>query len=510
MGKTGRPAYAAAALPLFIIFALYALWPLGTSSQPLDHADTLFNTWLIQWNLHAVVSGENPLNLPIFSGFPDGQGRNDLLITQSLAAAPLAIAGMEPVRIHNLLLVLFLSFAGFAAALLTFETGGSTFAGIFAGSAVILLPWFQSHLWHVQLFSAGLSILAVYYALRTAEGKSSGWQIALFILLQCLASLYLWFFLNIAILLLLPFLIQKQRRKKIASVAGWFAAGNLLCTPFLLQHFSHAGNWSADSITSTDAAAFISPWSSSVLLGWLRPEGMHPEAALWPGLAVTAGFLWFLFKGKKNWTDGYMILCAVVFAVISLGPTLVVFGRELAPAPFRLLAGLPGASSIRLPARGALFTLAVMAVMAGKKLSARPLLAVLGIILAAAGVFHKPIETTPLEAQPWHGWIGKQNFSRVIYLPVSDNLTRPETEALRLMGSIEHFTGSVNGYSTSLPEEYSHVAEVLNGWPSPEARRMVEAFEADCIIIEGWQPFNADTVFHRGRLTVSAVVTGNR
>ena len=483
-GSIGKASYSALVLPLFLFLSVYALWPLGTSPCPHDHADTLFNSWLIRWNIHSALSGENPLELPIFSGFPDGQGRSDLLLTQSLAALPLYLAGAGPVRSHNILLTAFLLLAGWAAYVLALEFGSGYGGAVFAGSAVILLPWFQSHLWHLQLFSGGLGLLAIFSAVRTAKGKSSGWQVGLFVLLQCLASLYMWYFVNIAIVLLLPFLFLQEKRTGAGKVLAWFIAGNVFCIPFLLKHMSHAGKWSVDTLTSTDLAAFLSPWETSILFGWMRPVGMHPEAALWPGLAVTAGFLWYLFAGTKSRTDWYLILCIVLFSVLSLGPTLVVFGKELAPAPFRLIAALPGASSIRLPARGAFFALVPMAILAGRMLERKTVLIATGMFIAAAGLFHSPIETIPLPAQPWHDWIAGQNFGRVLYLPISDDMTRPETETLRLIASTTHYTPSVNGYSTTLPEEYTRASIVLNGWPSDKAQIMVQEFGVDCIVIE--------------------------
>lgn len=505
-GRVSAAGRSALILLLFLITAVYALWPLGTSPCPHDHADTLFNSWLIRWNIHAVVEAGNPLELPIFSGFTDGQGRNDLLLTQSAAALPFYLAGADPVLSHNLLMLLSLFLAGIAAYLLALETGTERWGAVFTGVAVILLPWFQSHLWHVQLFSGGLGLLAVTFALRTAKRQSSGWQLALFVLLQCLASLYMWFFMNLAILLLLPFLFTEKYRRGAFRTSAWFAAGNAACLPFLLNHLSHAGRWSADTVASTDLSAFLAPWENSVLLGWMRSGLIHPEAALWPGLAVTAGFAWFMLKPGKKEIDWYLLSCAVVFAVLALGPTLVVFGHQLAPAPFRLIAELPGASSIRLPARGAFFALVPMAVLAGRILGRKQALAAAGMLLAAAGIFHPPLETIPLEQRPWQDWLEESNFSRVLYLPVSWDMARPETETLRLIGSTSHFTPSLNGYSTTLPDGYRETAEILNGWPSSEARSMAENFGIECVIVENRSVQQADTVFESGGLRASAIL----
>lgn len=485
---------------LFLLASLYALWPLGTSPHPHDHADTLFNTWLVSWNAHAVLNGENPLDQPVFQGFPDGGGRSDLMLTQCAAALPLFMAGADPVRVHNLLMVFFLFLAGYAAYFLAMQCEAGQTGGLFAGAAVILLPWFQSHLWHLQLFSGGLGLLAIGFAVKTARGRASGWQIALFVLLQCLASLYLWYFMNIALALLLPFLLQRGEGKRALRTAVWFTAGNALCLPFLLDHISHAGRWSVDTMASTDLAAFIAPWENNLLLGWMRFQGIHPEAALWPGLAVTAGLAWSLFRGGKTRMDIYLLACAVLFSILSLGPTLVIFGREVSPAPFRILAELPGGSSIRLPARGAFFALVPMAVLAGKALSGKRTLFLAGMAVTALGAIHTPVGVMPLEPMLWHCWLAEGDFGRVLFLPMSCDMDRPETETLRLMGSTSHFTPSVNGYGTTLPEDYGSTARLLNTWPSEDAERAVEDLGVDCIVVEGREPAGVrpDTCFVAG------------
>jgi len=498
---------ATAAGGLFLILAVMVTWPLAVTGSPHDHLDTLFNSWLISWNTHAVFSGENPLNLPIFAGFPDGNGRNDILLAQSVVALPLQIAGLNAVRIHNLLLVLFLAFAGLAASVLAAETGASVSGRLFTGSVVVLLPYFQSHVWHIQLFSAGFSILAIVYALRTLKGKTAGWQLGVLVLLQCMGSLYLWYFLNLAIVLLLVTAFFLKERKHLLTVGIWWVAGNLVSLPLLIPHIKNAQVWPTDTIASTDVLAFLAPWGNSTLLGWMRAGSVHPEAALWPGLAVIAGSIWFLLRGRKNRWDVFLLTCIVFFSVFSLGPVLVAGGKALTAAPFRFLAHLPGCSSIRLPARAGIFALVPMAVFAGRKLGERPSLATAGVLLAAVAVWHPPLETIPLGSQPWHQWIAHRKFQRVLYLPVSSDRDRPEVETERLAGSTCCFTQSVNGYSTTLPSEYDEYARVLNHWPSEEADSLLRELQVDCVIIEGTEFPQADTVFFDGRIHVSAVVT---
>ena len=505
-GKSKERKISLIALPLFLLLSCVATWPLAVSPHPHDKADTLFNSWLISWNNHALLNGLNPLDLPIFESFEDGNGRNDLLLTQSLIALPLRFLGMESVRVHNILLVLFLLFAGYASALLAAETGASENGSLFTGSVVILLPYFQSHVWHLQLFSVGFSLLTLVYALRVLNGKCKGWQLSLLVFFQCLASLYQWYFLNLAILLLTLSTLFISERKKLPRLLICWLAGNIAAVPFLVPHLANAQAWSINSIASTDISAFFAPWGNSFLLDWMRMSFVHPEAALWPGLAVVAGSVWFLFKGRKTKSDLFLMACIIFFALFSMGPTLVAFGKAIAPGPFRLLTALPGCGSIRLPARAAIFFLVPLAIFAGRKLESKPWMIYTGIIITLAFTLHPPLTVTPTPQLPWHTWLSGQDFDRVLYLPMSSDMDMPQVETKRLYGSVTHFTPSVNGYSTTLPEEYRNYANVLNSWPSAEAKQLAEDLGVNCIILKGSETQEADTVFSTDRVSVSAVI----
>ena len=168
-----RPGFVETATAILLCSALAAAvtWPLAAhpASGAHDGTDTFFNTWLMAWNHEALTSLQNPLDAPIFEGQPDAGGRSDLLLTQTLAAMPLRFAGLGPLAAHNLVLVLSLAFSGLAAYLLARQVGCGRAGALFAGGAFVCLPFFQSHLWHIQLFSAGLSVMALMQAFRIAS-----------------------------------------------------------------------------------------------------------------------------------------------------------------------------------------------------------------------------------------------------------------------------------------------------------------------------------------------------
>lgn len=495
-------------LPLLILClgaAALILRPLPFSPHPHDHADTLFNSWLVAWNHHAVTHWQNPSNTPMFAGFPDARGRNDLLLTQWLASIPLRPFTRNPVRIHNLLLWLSLTLSGFTAGKLALDRGASPRGAAFGALAFMALPYFQSHLWHLQLFSAGLSAAGIMFALRTSEGRSSGRPLSLLILLQGLASLYMWYFLNLALLVTGIRALAAGGFRKVRGLVLYSVLGNLLLVPFLIPQMGNAARWSMDTIASTDLSAFLSPWGDSLLTGGLRSPFAHPEAALWPGLAVVLGASWCLLRRRLP-GDGTLLFLGIFFAACSLGPTVAAWGRELAPGPFRLVGLLPGGTSLRLPARAGVLAALPLVVLASRKLGEKKLWTGAGMVLVLLETLRPGISVLPADIADYHPWLRERTPARVLYLPMTPDLGRPEQEALRLYGSTLHFTPAVNGYSTSLPRGYAEAAEVLNTWPSPEAMALAESLEVEAVVFEGLAAEGADMTWFDGRIWYSAVI----
>ncbi len=491
-------------LLLSFVVSAAVLWPLPLSPDPYDHSDTLFNTWLTAWNHHAMTAFSNPLNTPQFAGFPDGRGRSDLLLAQWLFSLPLRAFTGNPIRIHNLLMWISLSLTGLAAGFLARDRGASGWGAAFASTAFVSLPYFQSHLWHLQLSSVGLTLAGIMFALRTVEGRGGGKLLALLIPLQGLASLYHWYFLNLALLVILVRTLFTADRAKIGGLLLYTALGNAIMLPFLLPQLDNAARWDVDTIASTDVSAYASPWHTSFLTGWLRTPHAHPEAALWPGLSVLAGAGWAVYRRNAGGSMVLLIL-GVFFAAYSLGPTITLWGREIAPGPFRLIAALPGGTAVRLPARAGCLALLPLIVAAARQLGRKPFPAIAAMVVTLAEAAHPPIPTIRLDIPAHHEWIAGQHPQRVLYIPVSEELGWPEKETQRLYWSTLHFTPSVNGYSTSFPEGYARAAAILNTWPSEDAVTLAVRLGVDLVIIEGGVPDDADETWFDGKTWAGAV-----
>ena len=502
-----------AAAVLCTALAAAVTWPLAVrpGAGAHDPTDTFFNTWLMAWNHEALTHFENPLAPPVFEGQPDAGGRNDLLLTQSLAAMPLRFAGLSPLAAHNLILVASLAFAGFALFLLAGQLGTPAPGALFAAGAFVCLPFFQSHLWHIQLFSAGIAVMALRQAVRIAQGERGAPWLGALVALQCMASLYYALFLGLALLLFLPWAARSGGWKALLRVSLWTLAGFAAVIPLLLTHFGHAARWPVATVASTDVSALVSPWENSMLLGRFRPSTTLGEVAFWPGLAVVAGTAAWLFRRNRKdrlpfgW---FLAALALLFLAVSLGPTLVLFGKPVAPAPWRLLAGLPAFSSIRLPSRAAFLFILPAILAAGRAVSRKPGLAALGIALCLAEVWPGPMNLVDAGLERFHGWLAARSFARIAILPMEADLESPVAECSNLLGQTVHFTPMVNGYSTSLPEGYARTAAVLKTWPSPEADSLLDALGVECIICRGFIPPEADPVWGTGPKKLCAVVLG--
>jgi hypothetical protein len=494
-------------LPLLLLclgVSAAVLWPLPCSPHPHDHGDTLFNSWLIAWNHHALSQLQNPLETPQFSGFPDSNGRSDILLTQWIASLPLRVVTGNPVRIHNLLMWLSLALTGFAAGVFAKDMGASAWGAAFAGTAFIALPYFQGHLWHLQLQSAGLAIAGIMFALRAAGGRSSGWPLVAIIPLQGLASLYHWYFLNIALLVILLSTLATGNRTNAKRLLLTAFLGNCLMLPFLVPQLQNAARWDINTITSTDISSFASPWDKSFATGWLRSPHAHPEAALWPGIALVAGSIWALLK-KDTGNTKTILAIGLVFLVYSLGPTVTAWGRQLCPGPFRLIALLPGGAALRLPARAAFLAFLPLLVAAARQLGKKRVWALAGMAVALTEAAHPGITTVPVVIPEHHYWIAGQQPERVLYLPVNEELDLPAPEAMRLYCGTLHFTPSVNGYSTSYPGDYPETAAILNSWPSSGARELAFRLGVDLVIFEQGVPDGVDMQWFDGRIRTGAV-----
>jgi len=112
-------------LSIFLFYSLLTLiltHPLIfnlASAVPNDIGDPLLNTWILAWDIHALLA--NPLNLfqaNIFYPLPNTLAYSEHLFSSALLAAPLQLITGEPVVTYNVSLLLTFPLAAFGMYLL--------------------------------------------------------------------------------------------------------------------------------------------------------------------------------------------------------------------------------------------------------------------------------------------------------------------------------------------------------------------------------------------------------
>jgi hypothetical protein len=139
----------AKALGLLLLFAALTVlhtWPLAgnlSGLSRLDNDDTGLNVFIVSWVAHVVP--RRPLDLfeaPMFHPEPHTLAYSEHLLVPSLMGAPLLWAGVSPITVYNVLVLLGFTLSGWSMALVVRRWTGSTFGGVVAG----LLYAFNAHL----------------------------------------------------------------------------------------------------------------------------------------------------------------------------------------------------------------------------------------------------------------------------------------------------------------------------------------------------------------------------
>ena len=166
-------------LALFGALAVLHTWPLASNPgglSRLDNDDTGLNVFVISWIAHIVP--RDPLSLfdaPIF--FPDryALAYSEHMLVPSLMGAPLIWAGVPPVTVYNLLILVGFTLSGWTMALVVRQWTGSTLAGVTAGMLYAFNAHLLTRLVHLQALHMEFLPLALFgldQVLSGARGNS--------------------------------------------------------------------------------------------------------------------------------------------------------------------------------------------------------------------------------------------------------------------------------------------------------------------------------------------------
>src|SRR5689334_20141933 len=148
----------AAVFAVFLALSISLTWPLAIrlDTAVSDLGDPLLNTWILDWTSHALL--HQPLHLfspKIFHPAIYPLAYSEHLAGIALLVLPFHIAGLAPLTVYNLAMILGFALSGYGAFVLARMFTPSLAAAFAAGIFYAFVPFKFDHLAHLQIVSSG-------------------------------------------------------------------------------------------------------------------------------------------------------------------------------------------------------------------------------------------------------------------------------------------------------------------------------------------------------------------
>ena len=377
--------------PLFLAFALYAgltvimTWPLvvrlGTHIPGLV-GDSFVHLWTFEWIKESLLSGQSPFYTDLLF-YPQGT----TLIFHNIAW--MNILGWLLLQIfvdgaaaYTLVHMGVLAFNGFTMFLLAREVTQSDRASFVAGMVCAFWPFILSHQDHPNLIFIGWIPLALIYLRRMfANGRiQDGLLVALFLILTGITRLQVLIMAAPLVGLYVLFILlfdKATRTRHIAKMLLMIMVVVGLCLlPLVAPLIASQISRTYPQDLFVDEELYVTD-----LLGFIVPSRYHPlwgeQAFGWTWqLAGNMSYVPFLgfttlvlsvigtvgaWRKARFWT-----LAALFYAVLALGPYLIVNGRlTTIPLPYALIEEWLIVEVIRHPERLNVMLSIPMAILVG-------------------------------------------------------------------------------------------------------------------------------------------------
>jgi hypothetical protein len=476
-----------AALGLFAVLAIIHTWPLASAPGRLsrnDNADTVLNEWTLAWVAHEAP--RDPVRLfdaPIFHPERRTLAYSEPLLLQSLFAAPLFAFGASPVLAYNVVLLAGMALSGWALCLVLVRWTGSWVAGLVAGIALAFNAHTLTRMPHLQIQHTELFPLALlaFDALLCAPRWSRAMGLAVTVVGQALASIYLWVFTVIALAVAFLSRPEDWMDRRGLRVGLYLGAAALVTgaalAPLFLPYWQLRGDGFFRSI---DEATFF---AASVRDYVTTPARWYPWGggglALFPGAVSLALALVAVGTGIAA-RDPRARMC-FAFAVAGV---LLSFGPAVVPGYETLHTTFPPLQAVRMTARFGYLGIVGIAVLAGfgaaiidRRGAGRSRLARAGalVLLAALEPLAAPLSFEPFSGiNPIYARLQDEPTAVVVELPYP-NEDRVFANARYLLNATAHWRPMLNGYSGFVPRSYVARFPALQTFPSEVALTALHA-----------------------------------
>jgi hypothetical protein len=480
---------------LFGGLSVVMTWPMSRhlSTVAPQHHDVFFNMWRLRWIAHALVTDPAHLfDANIYSPEKDTLAYSDAMLVEGFVAAPLG--ALNPVLVHNLMMLLPIAASGVALFALCWYLTGSRGAGIVAGIAFAFAPFRFEHIMHMEIqwtFWMPLAFLALHRLLETGRWRD-GLAMGASLTLQMLSCIYYGIFLGTLLgagLLILFFRDRRAAwRRVLPPVAAGFLVAGVVSAAYAMPYarvHTLVGDRPISQVETFSARPldYVSALSGNWAFGSPDRVG-HAERHLFPGAIVTLlAIAGLLLQRPHRRQVTYLVLLVLAFD-LSLG-----YGGFTYP----ILARFVGAyRSLRALARAGIFVVMFLSILAAYGYaillqSARPAVRAALCAALAAGMLVEywttfPVVEFPVSAPPAYRILARRPPGVVAELP-APTPERVGFEGRRIYLSTFLWFPIVNGYSGNFPPSYLARIDRLHDFPSDRALRQLRHDNVAYVVI---------------------------
>jgi hypothetical protein len=533
---TGFACKAALALAVIAILTVVKTYPLiqqiGTH-LPGDYGDPVLVAWILAWGSHALTNDPWGLfNANIF--YPV---QNTLALSEHMIAVvpffglPYLITG-NPILAYNIVFLLSFIFCGISMYLLVYHWAENFWAALLSGCLFAFAPIRFAEISHLQLNSFYWTPLVFLFLDRFANHKR--WIdlicFAMFYWLQVLCSVYLAWFITIALgIYILYWTLYIDRslvsRAMVTRYTAFIVSSLVILLPFHVPYYKIKQHW--EFLTLLQDRVY---WSADILLHYFSPPHLFNDVylslvrylspaiayprngiLLFPGfisaMLVSAALLpvaTLTLSRRELQLKKLFGLILISSFLLSLGPYLLVLGVNTGiPLPYQLFYYLaPGFQAMRVPARFAIMAGLAACVLAGlgflkvcdvlrrrwrvKKprvlsFEGRLALLLIGMFIAELGFKPLPLVSMPTADQvpEVYRWLATGELGGPIL-----ELPHNQRETLKYMYfSTYHWLPLVNGASGYAPSAYTQLSAEIAALPSPQAVELLRAIGVKGLIL---------------------------
>ena len=447
-----------------------------------DLLDSVFDAWVISWNVQKLINLEfhDYFDANIFFPYKRTLVYSTHYFTQSLIALPIFMITKNPVFTYNLVLIFSFFTSALGMFLLARYLTRSHLAGIIAGIVFAFSPFMISHFTHLQILTAGGIPLAFLFLHKYFKYERTKHLLlfTLFFVLQFLASGYLALYLTIfcGVYILIYMLTDKKYQEKQFWIKmGFFLLiGILTLGPFMFQYFQVQKEMGFSRMGASGATItqFLASNYNNWIYGKLTDSIQKNEGILFPGiLAISLAIIGFIIGIKKQSRRKKIYENHIlVYSIILVSSFLFCFGMK---GPYVLLHKyVPGFSGVRVAQRFHIMVMLSLAVLAAfgikyllSRIKKHKKYLVFSLVMAGI-VFEYLSIPIPISHLPRkdkipavYQWLETIDGDvSIIELPIPKNrFDRTRMESMRLYYSIFHRKKMVNGRSSYFPPLYYEI-----------------------------------------------------